>query len=394
MISWVAMDRILERHMATDADLREKAAGRPRRSLARPLTDEKLLAKLRAFSIALDRSSLEPLCRGALSAEEIAGPLMAKCVFATHENKLQGDWIWVCVDALWNRWFPDIPFFEMLDDKMQAGYESFNSGNPAAACRIWLDAWDAVRRLFDKADVHSISEFDSRFQGTQSLLNWIQDFELELWNAGLDDPQFLRARIAVCEEGLRWAEADGDDLLRENFQRAVADSYFELGETGKADDLYRTWLEADPQWGWGWIGWSDCYQSARSEFRDLSRSEYLLRQGLSVAGVEDFKDICVRLADLYKEQGRDDEANEVRRRAERRGAKIRQIVDISPDGNVAQFRTAGDFGEKGLPLNELPSLAAQLRASAVPVVGGGRKVGRNDPCPCGSGKKFKKCCAE
>jgi SEC-C motif domain protein len=22
-----------------------------------------------------------------------------------------------------------------------------------------------------------------------------------------------------------------------------------------------------------------------------------------------------------------------------------------------------------------------------------RKVGRNEPCPCGSGKKFKKCCA-
>jgi uncharacterized protein YecA (UPF0149 family) len=21
-----------------------------------------------------------------------------------------------------------------------------------------------------------------------------------------------------------------------------------------------------------------------------------------------------------------------------------------------------------------------------------RNVGRNDPCPCGSGKKFKKCC--
>ncbi|MBM3335726.1 SEC-C domain-containing protein [Candidatus Sumerlaeota bacterium] len=24
--------------------------------------------------------------------------------------------------------------------------------------------------------------------------------------------------------------------------------------------------------------------------------------------------------------------------------------------------------------------------------GSGRKVGRNDPCPCGSGKKYKKCC--
>jgi len=26
------------------------------------------------------------------------------------------------------------------------------------------------------------------------------------------------------------------------------------------------------------------------------------------------------------------------------------------------------------------------------VVRGGEKVGRNDPCPCGSGKKYKKCC--
>lgn len=27
-----------------------------------------------------------------------------------------------------------------------------------------------------------------------------------------------------------------------------------------------------------------------------------------------------------------------------------------------------------------------------PIVREGPKVGRNDPCPCGSGKKFKKCC--
>jgi SEC-C motif-containing protein len=29
-----------------------------------------------------------------------------------------------------------------------------------------------------------------------------------------------------------------------------------------------------------------------------------------------------------------------------------------------------------------------------PVVRSTPKVGRNDPCPCGSGKKFKKCCGE
>lgn len=29
-----------------------------------------------------------------------------------------------------------------------------------------------------------------------------------------------------------------------------------------------------------------------------------------------------------------------------------------------------------------------------PVLREGPKVGRNDPCPCGSGKKFKQCCGK
>jgi uncharacterized protein YecA (UPF0149 family) len=33
-------------------------------------------------------------------------------------------------------------------------------------------------------------------------------------------------------------------------------------------------------------------------------------------------------------------------------------------------------------------------AAQQPFVHKGEKVGRNDPCPCGSGKKFKQCCAK
>ncbi|MCA9066876.1 MAG: SEC-C domain-containing protein, partial [Planctomycetaceae bacterium] len=29
-----------------------------------------------------------------------------------------------------------------------------------------------------------------------------------------------------------------------------------------------------------------------------------------------------------------------------------------------------------------------------PIVNDEPKVGRNDPCPCGSGKKYKKCCGK
>jgi preprotein translocase subunit SecA len=38
------------------------------------------------------------------------------------------------------------------------------------------------------------------------------------------------------------------------------------------------------------------------------------------------------------------------------------------------------------------SKQAQSAQPEQPVKVGGKKVGRNDPCPCGSGKKYKYCC--
>ena len=35
---------------------------------------------------------------------------------------------------------------------------------------------------------------------------------------------------------------------------------------------------------------------------------------------------------------------------------------------------------------------AEPAAWSEPIINTGPKVGRNDPCPCGSGKKYKKCC--
>jgi len=40
--------------------------------------------------------------------------------------------------------------------------------------------------------------------------------------------------------------------------------------------------------------------------------------------------------------------------------------------------------------NRLKQVAEQVKAEPKPQK---RKIGRNDPCPCGSGKKYKKCCA-
>jgi preprotein translocase subunit SecA len=39
-----------------------------------------------------------------------------------------------------------------------------------------------------------------------------------------------------------------------------------------------------------------------------------------------------------------------------------------------------------------PSVTAEY-VPAEPLIRG-PKIGRNDPCPCGSGKKYKKCCGK
>jgi preprotein translocase subunit SecA len=33
----------------------------------------------------------------------------------------------------------------------------------------------------------------------------------------------------------------------------------------------------------------------------------------------------------------------------------------------------------------------ELKPAPMPFVRAGEKIGRNDPCPCGSGKKYKQC---
>jgi preprotein translocase subunit SecA len=62
----------------------------------------------------------------------------------------------------------------------------------------------------------------------------------------------------------------------------------------------------------------------------------------------------------------------------------RQVVRIAGDANPA---VAGMRG--GMGVQKLTDGAEPLAESSAPTPG---KVGRNDPCPCGSGKKYKKCC--
>jgi preprotein translocase subunit SecA len=50
-----------------------------------------------------------------------------------------------------------------------------------------------------------------------------------------------------------------------------------------------------------------------------------------------------------------------------------------------------DTGEVQSTLDEATARQRPVAAAAMAAAGGMPRVGRNDPCPCGSGKKFKHC---
>ena len=90
-----------------------------------------------------------------------------------------------------------------------------------AATDRWLDAWSDVLALCEAAGITMIAAFDARFPLTQSLYNWSQDLEMELGNAGHDDPAKLQARITVGEQVMR-RFTDCDQLMIENWRQAPA----------------------------------------------------------------------------------------------------------------------------------------------------------------------------
>jgi preprotein translocase subunit SecA len=67
--------------------------------------------------------------------------------------------------------------------------------------------------------------------------------------------------------------------------------------------------------------------------------------------------------------------------------------NTSAFGGGAPAAPAAD-GKKASDVVSEAAAAAEAQAKAKPVRSVGPKVGRNDPCPCGSGKKYKQCCGK
>ena len=82
-----------------------------------------------------------------------------------------------------------------------------------------------------------------------------------------------------------------------------------------------------------------------------------------------------------------------------------QDDESSPAQETGDYDFVNDFRQNGFPYEDDDLITAigtvvnsalalrQIHRPNVPITVG-EKIGRNDPCPCGSGKKYKQCCGK
>jgi len=222
----------------------------------------------------------------------------------------------------------------------------------------------ASSRYEDKSSQDSIGVLREQFELADRLskvvttedemeqLEEIIDEDLAAW---LLDLPFALARFGLVQEAVEMGRAWAAITERANF---LGDRAVILAEAGRRKEAHRQIEEAFhefPEDVWVRIKIGDAHR-ALGEMEMAERSyHHALKQA-----VEDYdRDGALeRLIPMLENLGREDEA-----RALEAAEESRRVV-----------KSAG-------PADETP-------AEARPV---SPKIGRNDPCPCGSGKKFKKC---
>ncbi|MEY4593546.1 MAG: preprotein translocase subunit SecA, partial [Pseudomonadota bacterium] len=136
-------------------------------------------------------------------------------------------------------------------------------------------------------------------------------------------------------------------------------------------------------------------QSLDSHWRDHLSALDQLRQGIHLRGYaqknpkQEYKREAFELFELLLDRVRADVT------------RLLMTVQIRSEEDVAETAPHADLEHVEYRHDQLESEAPQhidatgfAETSISTPITNGPKVGRNDPCPCGSGKKFKQCCGK
>ena len=207
----------------------------------------------------------------------------------------------------------------------------------------------------------------------------------EMWNiAGLEDR--LRADFDLDLPLQVWLDTDDklfEELLRERILEEAVKAYAEK-EQQVGEKVLRHFEKAV------------MLQSLDSHWKEHLAAMDHLRQGIHLRGYanknpkQEYKREAYNLFTEMLESLKVDVIgilSKVRVRAEE------DVEEMEAKRKEAEQRAAREYQHASAPSADAPKQAGGQvgQPAGAPIVREGEKVGRNDPCPCGSGKKYKHC---
>lgn len=247
-----------------------------------------------------------------------------------------------------------------INERIEKGYELLRSRQTEACCQEWLGAWENIKALMADGEVRDLHELQGKYNWTVFIMNYVQELEMELYNAAINNSEYALARIRYCQELLPLL-TEQDQLCIENTRRALAESLHRVGDFAECDRLFEGWLADDPDWGWGWIGWASCYlYGAGNGETDLVKAGSIIQRAIAREGVRHRRDVIEHATEVFSSLGEQELVDQLK-------------AEMSQMTNTVRFSQTQTHA---------------IGRSKEKVV----KIGRNQPCICGSGKKYKKCC--
>jgi len=333
---------------------------------------EEIVATLASLSIQTDELRFREMASTHGSPDALADAWEAGSTAAG----IWEDYAWMAAVTLWERWTPDLFCVDLFVDQ-HLPMEAFRDDAPAnseEAERHWAMA-QAVMDLVAPRDgdprLDLLDELTER--STVDVGWWLGEIPFALARFGMvDEAAELCARMAAVRE----------------VEYFLGDRAVILAEAGRRDEALRQ-VEKNlirfPDDAWVRIKAGDVYR----ELGDAAAAEAAYRHALAMSDADepsfDRDGAVERLICILDETGRSEEANALIESEKARAVELERVGDCAE----------GEDAEDSKWLNASPSPDYVPSPSTVTpgtMVRREPKVGRNDPCPCGSGKKFKRCC--
>lgn len=265
----------LDLHPWIVAQLRERTGigpgGRPPTwtiSRVRTMDTAALQAMLARFDVNVDQNALVKAAEEQLSAWDLS-------LDWPPDTGADAEFLGLVACELWRRWVPEIPSLEMIDERMQDGYELLESGDARGACTIWLAVWRLLLdTLPEERSVKALS--DAFYTGLNTVRNWVGDVSIELCNLVRKEPELGRRARAVYQIA---AERLDDRHLRQD----LAELHYGLGETAEGEALYEALIRDDPDDPAAYARLSDHLGSrwGNPSYRDVPRAIALIERAIA-----------------------------------------------------------------------------------------------------------------